>query len=312
MHALSYARSLQTLDGVELIGVFDEDEKRGTFYAEKLGVQFYGHYHELINASDAMIVTSENVKHHKYVVAAAKAKKHVLCEKPLATTAEDAREMIEVCRQNDVVLETAFPCRFNTSIVRAKQIMEEGKLGRIVAIKGTNHGTNPGGWFVEEELSGGGAIMDHTVHLVDLMRWFLQTEIKEVYAEKGHFSLESPIDDTGVVTLEFHNGVFATIDCSWSRNKNYPTWGDVTLEIVGLEGTLTLDAFGQKLNLYTDEDGVKWEYWGDDMDLGLISDFVNSVKEHKKPLVSGEDGLKALEVALAAYESSNKHEPVLI
>lgn len=312
MHALSYARSLQKMNDVEFIGIFDEDEKRGNFYAQELGVRFYQKYDELINASDAVVVTSENIKHHKYVISAAKARKHVLCEKPLATTVGDAKEMIEVCKQNNVILETAFPCRFNTAIIRTKQIIEEGKIGRIVAIKGTNHGTNPGGWFVEQELSGGGALMDHTVHLVDLMRWFLQAEINEVYAERGHFSLDTQIDDTGIVTLEFNNGVFATIDCSWSRNKNYPTWGDVKLEIVGIDGTLTVDAFGQKMNVYTNDAGVNWDYWGDDMDFGLIRDFVNSIKEKRKPLVSGEDGLKALEAALAAYESSDKNEIVLI
>jgi UDP-N-acetylglucosamine 3-dehydrogenase len=288
MHAASYAQSLQEIHDldIEFTGIYDDDETRGRHYADKYGVHFYGNYQDLLNDIDAVIVTSENAKHHAYVLAAAKAKKHILCEKPLATTLDDAKEMVEVCRENNVFLGTAFPCRFNTTILRAKQIIDEGKLGRILAIRGTNRGTNPGGWFVDPKLSGGGALMDHTVHVTDLMRWFLRSEVKEVYAEKGHFSLESPIDDTGIVTLEFKNGVFATIDCSWSRNKNYPTWGDVTLEIVGTDGTLTVDAFAQKLHVYSDVTGVKWDYWGDDMDLGLIRNFVSSIMQKTPPLVS--------------------------
>ena len=77
-----------------------------------------------------------------------------LCEKPLATKVEDAKEMIEVCKQNQVILQTAFPVRFNSAVVRTKKIIENGELGQIFAIKGTNRGTNPGGWFVEQAKSG--------------------------------------------------------------------------------------------------------------------------------------------------------------
>jgi predicted dehydrogenase len=313
MHAYSYAHAVKQVEDVELAGIADTNEERGKKYAEHFGTAYYSDYTELFKHIDAVIVTSENANHKEHVIAAAKAGKPVLCEKPISTNLKDAQEMIEVCRENGVLLQTAFPVRFNASIVRAKQIVEEGKIGRILAMKGTNRGQNPGGWFIDPAQSGGGAVMDHTVHVLDIMRWFTGEEVKEVYAEIDNRISETPIDDCGIITMEFESGVFATLDCSWSRNKSFPTWGDVTLEIVGTAGTLTIDAMNQKLNVYSDEFGYKHHYWGDDMDSGLILDFVTSVREGKEQAsITGEDGLRAVEVALAAYEAAKKKEPITI
>ncbi|WP_059173868.1 Gfo/Idh/MocA family protein [Bacillus sp. FJAT-27445] len=311
MHATSYASVINGMKGVTLAGIADDNEERGKEYSELFNTAYYKNYHELLDSDiDAVIVTSENSFHHQHVVAAAKAGKHVLCEKPLATTIEDGNEMIRVCEENEVFLGTAFPVRFNTPIQEAKRMIEQGVLGEILAIKGTNRGTNPGGWFIDKEKSGGGAVLDHTVHVVDIMRWFTGAEIEEVYAEIGNVYSDHPIDDCGIITMEFTNGMFATLDCSWSRNSSYPTWGDVTLEIIGSKGNAKVDAFSQKVDLYSNSEGVKWIGWGDDMDTGLIEDFVKSIKEGKPPLATGHAGLKAVEVALAAYQSFDKKSPV--
>ncbi|MGP4080659.1 Gfo/Idh/MocA family protein [Pseudalkalibacillus sp. R45] len=313
MHAYSYASSIQKIDGVELTGIADDDATRGAKMADTFHTKYYRDVDSLLNTEiDAVIVTSENVHHVDHVIAAAKAGKHILCEKPLAINIEDAKKMISVCKENGVILQTAFPVRFNTSIIRAKQLVEAGELGRILAMRGTNRGTNPGGWFIDPEKSGGGAVMDHTVHVVDIMRWLMNADVNEVYAEVDQLISDEQIDDCGILTLEFTNGVFATLDCSWSRNKEYPTWGDVTLEIVGREGTLSIDALSQKVNVYSDEKGLTWDYWGDDMDFGLIQDFVTTVINKQEPSITGEDGMRAVEVAIAAYESASLKEPVSI
>jgi UDP-N-acetylglucosamine 3-dehydrogenase len=313
MHAYSYANAIDELENVELIGIADENEERGKKAAGHFNTSYYSNYMALLQEDiDAVIVTSENVHHLEHVTAAAKAKKHILCEKPLATTIEDGKEMIQCCKDEGVILQTAFPVRFNMSIIRAKKLIDEGNLGRILAIRGTNRGSNPGGWFVDPLKSGGGAVIDHTVHVVDIMRWFMNAEVQEVYAEVDSLFSEDPSDDCGILTMEFNNGVFTSLDCSWSRNQSFPTWGDVTLEIVGNQGTLTVDAFAQKLDVYSNDKGVQWEYWGDDMDRGLIDDFVQTVREGKQPAITGEDGLKAVEVALTAYQASQKKEPVQI
>lgn len=306
-HAYGYARGLQSIEGVEIIGLADDNEARGKQFAEQFNVPYFSSYHEFLKEDmDAVIVTSENVNHKEHVIAAAEAKKHVLCEKPLATTIEDAQKMIEACQENQVILQTAFPVRFNTNIKRAKEILDSGEIGDIIGISGTNRGTNPQGWFVEKELSGGGAVMDHTVHVIDIIRWFTKSEVKEVYCESGQLFSDIPIDDAGILSVELENGVFATLDCSWSRNSSYPTWGDVTLDIIGTNGTLKIDAFDQNIRLYSEKQGVKRLFIGDDMDQGLVEDFLDSVRSGREPSITGLDGLKALEVALAAYRSSEE------
>ncbi|MEH7226063.1 Gfo/Idh/MocA family oxidoreductase [Bacillus sp. JJ1566] len=311
MHANSYASVIIDMEGVTLSGIADENEERGKKYSQLFDTVYYKNYQDLLDTDlDAVIVTSENSFHHQHVISAAKAGKHVLCEKPLATNVKDIEEMISVCEKHGVLLGTAFPVRFNTPIQQAKKAIEEGVLGDILAIKGTNRGTNPGGWFIDKEKSGGGAVLDHTVHVVDIMRWFTEAEVKEVYAEIGNVYIDHPIDDCGILTMEFTNGMFASLDCSWSRNSSYPTWGDVTMEIIGTNGTLKIDAFSQKIDFYSNQDGVKWVGWGDDMDAGLIEDFVASIKEGRSPLATGQSGLKAVEVALAAYQSFEKKTPV--
>ncbi|MCM3740609.1 Gfo/Idh/MocA family oxidoreductase [Oceanobacillus luteolus] len=311
-HAYSYANALTELDGVEILGIADENEERGRKAAAEFNTEYYADYEDLLNQPiEAVVITSENSKHYEHVVAAAKKGKHILCEKPLAHTAEAAQAIIDICKEHNVILQTAFPVRFSTPVVEAKRIIDSGDLGNIVAIKATNRGTNPGGWFVDREKSGGGAVIDHTVHVVDIIRWYTGAEVKEVYAEIGNLISDYDIDDCGQLTMEFDNNMFATLDCSWSRNDAYPTWGDVMLEIVGTRGTLSVDAFGQKTNLYN-RDGAHWDFWGDDMDRGLVEDFISSVREGKNPSITGEDGLKALSVAIAAYESSKKQVPVQV
>ncbi|WP_067621884.1 Gfo/Idh/MocA family protein [Alicyclobacillus acidiphilus] len=316
MHAHSYANALQSIKGVEFAAIADDLPERGQAAADQYGVRYVGDYPALLAEDiDALIVCTENARHAEVVIAAAKANKHILCEKPIATTLADAQAMIVACRESGVLLQTAFPVRFHPAVQRVKRLLEQGRVGRILAMRGTNRGQNPGGWFVDPALSGGGAVLDHTVHVVDLMRWFTGSEVREVYAEidtRFHDSLA--VDDCGLLTLEFANGVIASHDPSWSRCASYPTWGDVTVEIIGTEGTLSLDVFRQHMLLHSDLSGhTTHENWGDDMDSLLVADFIRSVAERKaSPSVTGEDGLRALEVALAAYESATSGQPVRI
>jgi predicted dehydrogenase len=314
LHAMSYAASLNELPTAEFVGIADHDAARAAQMAAQFGAKAFGSYEELL-ASDvqAVVVASENVRHRELVEMAARAGKHVLCEKPLATTLADGRAMIEACQSAGVQLMTAFPCRFSPATERLKASLEQGRIGSILAIRGTNRGRCPFDWFVDKSLSGGGAVIDHTVHVTDLIRWLTGKEVVEVYAETSNRMFHREFEDIGFLTLGLEGGLFATLDASWSRPKSFPTWGDVTMAVVGENGTLYLDLFSQNLVLYSDKTGgTTWHPWGSNVDTLMLSAFVEAVAEGKPVPVTGEDGLRAAEVALAAYRSADAAEPVAL
>jgi len=312
MHAHSYAAAVNALPTAELAGIADHDPERARQCAEAYGTRVFDSYTALAAADiDAVIIASENARHRDLVEIAAAAGRHVLCEKPIATTVADGQAMIAACRDAGVQLMTAFPCRFSPAMRRLKSAVDEGQIGGIIALRGTNRGRNPLGWFVEPAHSGGGAVIDHTVHVADLMRWLLKDEVKEVYAEISNRMHHGDYDDCGLLTMEYESGVFATLDTSWSRPKSFPTWGDVTLAAVGEAGVLTLDMFAQNLVHYSDRTGgVAWHHWGSNIDLLMVDAFVDAVRTGEPVPVTGEDGVAALEVALAAYQSARTGEPV--
>lgn len=316
MHAYSYAQALVAHPDAVLVGIADPDAARGTKMAEQFGTSFFDSDAALLNKGlDGVIVTSENAFHRplveKSVAAGVKA---ILCEKPLATTIEDARAMVTLCAERGVRLATAFPCRYSPAYQRLRQQVQDGAIGEVLAIRGTNHGRMPGGWFTDKKLSGGGAVIDHTVHVADLNRWLLGREATEVYAEIGNGFYHEDWDDTGFLTIGYEGGVFATLDTSWSRPKTYPTWGDVTLQVVGTGGVLDLDMFAQNLVHYDDRtERTSWANWGSGTDAGLVADFLRLASGQEAPdLATGEDGLRALAVALAAYKSAEQEAPVAV
>lgn len=313
-HGFSYLNSLLQLPEVEVAAIADENYSRVEAAVTKNGLAYYADYNELLAIPDiqAVVICSENANHAKHTIAAARAGKHVICEKPLGVSVAEMEQMIAECEQHGVKLFTAFPCRYLAAVAKAKEAVERGDIGEILAIKGTNRGSMPGRWFVEPELSGGGALLDHTVHVMDLMNWFTGSKVTEVYAYAATlFHEELKVDDAGMIHVKFENGAVGVIDTSWSRLKGFPTWGDVTMEIIGEKGTISVDSFAQKNELYSVEVG-RGQYlsWADNMDFHMIRSFVQALLEDKPAPVSGVDGLRSTEVALAGYASVKSGQPV--
>lgn len=314
MHALSYANALNTL-GVGVAGIYDDDAGRGQEMAAQFGTRFFGDLDALLGEGlDGVIVCSENARHRAHVEAAAGRVRVILCEKPISTTVEDAEAMMAACERAGTKLQIAFPVRFAPPVQRLKELLTSGSLGRLISAKCTNHGRMPGGWFLEHEHAGGGAVIDHTVHVIDVLRWALQAEVTEVYAEVGYGLLhDTPVDDAGMLSFRLSNGMYGTLDTSWSRPDNYATWGDVTIEILGERGLVRVDAFKQALTLTSaPARKTEWVGWGSDADLGLVRDFLETVQTGREPTITGTDGLRALEVALAAYRSAEAKQPVAL
>jgi len=306
VHAAGLARTLASLPQVEFSGSFDES---GAAHDGPVHLTLDG----LLRASEAVVVASTNASHRRDTETAAKAGVHVLCEKPLATTIADARAMIDACRAAGVQLGVALPVRSSPAVVALKEAIERGTLGRIRAVRGTNPGQYPGRWFGDPVEAGGGAAMDHTVHLADALRWLLGDEFVRVHAELGSFLYGLPVEDCGLLTLDLAGGAFASIDCGWSRPATYPTWGGVTMHVIGERGTVDVDVFRQSLTHYDDAANVtKLVGWGDDLNALMVGGFVDAIRAGRPVPISGEDGLRSLEVVVAAYRSAELGRPVAI
>jgi predicted dehydrogenase len=309
-HGEAYISNLRRMEDVELLGVADDDQARGQSIAAQHEARYFPSCEALLEASpDVVIVCSENNRHRPLVEMAAARGVHVLCEKPIATTLEDARAIVDACDRAGVLLMTAFPMRFSPPLQEIKRRLDHGDFGTVYCFNATNQGELPTkyrDWFVDPELAGGGAIMDHTVHLVDLMRWFVGSEVESMYARSNRiFHADEVNVETGALEmLTFQNGVFATIDASWSRPPYWPTWGGLGFEMVTERGAVLVDAFRQNLNIYRhDWQRSNWSYWGADSNHAMVSDFITAIREGRPPRVTGLDGLRAVEATLAAYES---------
>jgi len=318
LHAEGYQASLRTLPGVELVGFSHEDAEEGRRFAAEYGLRWYPSHQELLaEGLDGVVVCSENARHRELVEMAAEAKCHVLCEKPIEASLEDAQAMREACERNGVHFMTAFPMRFAPSVQSVRAAIQQGQLGQVYGVNGINHAEIPNAhraWFADKERAGGGAVMDHVVHLADLLRWYFGAEVTEVYAEVDNLFYPGAVevDTAGLLLLSLSNGVQASIDCSWSRPTWYPRWGHLKMEVVGERGALVLDAFAQYVTLYARNAPrkVSWVGFGPDPNRGMLEEFVASIRQNRPPLVTWNDGYQALRVALAAYQSTQAQEPV--
>jgi predicted dehydrogenase len=317
LHADAYIGNLRTNPDVEFIGFSDTELPRSQTFADNYNTKHYATHEALLAESpDAVIVCSENARHRPLVELAANAGVHILCEKPLATTLADAKAVVDVCTKNNVTLMTAFPLRFSPTMIEVKNLLDSGRFGQVYGCNATNQGECPKhhrAWFVDKELAGGGAAMDHIVHLTDILRWFFECEVVEVYAEFNHilYAAETDVETGRLVMLMFENGAFASIDTSWSKPPYYPTWGGLKLELVGANGLVTADAFKQMMTVYSHKKKAPaFNFWGSNINQAMIDDFVAAIQEQRPPKVTGYDGLKAVEVVLAAYRSAELGEPV--
>ena len=314
VHASGYMDVLKALDDVEFVGASEPDESLRSRWADESGVPGFEAHGALINAGiDAAIICTATNEHRPVVEQLAGTGIHVLCEKPLATTLDDAHAIVRACDLADVLLMTAFPMRFSPPLIEGAAWIEEDRIGSVLAFTGTNNGcipTDHAAWFADPVAAGGGAVMDHTVHLVDIMRWWLRSEPIEIFAETNQvMHPDAEVETGGILTMTFDNGVIATIDCSWSRPTGYPTWGGLTIEAVGTDGVFTIDAFAERLEMWSGG-AATWVDWGADPNLAMIDHFIGAVQGEHALLVTGTDGLRATEAALGAYRSAEIGQPV--
>jgi predicted dehydrogenase len=323
MHAWAYARALTASPNARLVGVFDQDPSLAAPIERDFGARFYDDAAELLSSPDvdAAVVCSATVEHRAVVDLAASHQCHVLCEKPIATTLMDAREMIAVSANASVQLHIAFVTRFLPIIDQVRASLEAGELGDVFAMVARNRGRPPlaphyPAWITDPGLAGGGALMDHSVHLTDILRHLSGREVVRVGAEVDSLMWDCGVDDIALMSLLFDNGMVASIDPSWSVPADNPWAYDFSLRIVGTKGSLMIDDLGSSLELVSRRygTGLRLVPFGADADALMIEAFIASVQsgELQQPCADGLDGLRALEVALAGYAAASAAAPVTL
>lgn len=318
LHAAGYQANLKAIPGVELVGFSHENSAEAQAFSDGYSLPWFSTHQELLaQGLNGVVICSENARHRELVGLAADAGCHILCEKPIETSLADAEAMKKACEKNRVRFMTAFPMRFAPSTQALRTMIQRGELGKVLGVNGINHSENPSGhraWFANQELAGGGAAMDHIVHLADLFRWSFAAEVVQVYAEIDNlfYPNELDIDTAGLLLISLSSGIQASIDCSWNRPTWYPRWGHLKMEVIGEKGAAVMDGFAEHLTVYSKSGSrnPEWVGFGPDPNQPMIQEFVDSIRQQREPSVSWNDGYQALRVVLAAYESAQRKEPV--
>lgn len=320
VHAASYAALLRDWPGVELLctdpvdGEVPKDEVRGRALAGELDVPYCDTYQDLLDwEPDAVIVCTENANHLEPVLRAAAAGCHVLCEKPLATTVQDAEAMVEACQKAGTFLMVAYPVRFSPQFARLQEAVRSGALGSLMTAVGANNGKIPVGdraWFTQPALSGGGALVDHVVHVADLLDALLAgtkaervsaTTNQILHADKPQVQAETG----GIVTLNYPGGFTAAIDCSWSQPDNAPTWGGLSLRVFGSKGSACIAPFAMRVDGFSDSaPGPIWLPVGENLDQVMLAAFIEGVRGGTAPQPDGSVGVRTLKIVDAARKSA--------
>ncbi|MDM5328856.1 Gfo/Idh/MocA family oxidoreductase [Neobacillus sp. CF12] len=318
----------QSNKNVELIAVCDSNEERAQTVAEKYGVKAYTNYEEVISSGlvDAVSVCTPNYLHAPISIAALHAGLHVLCEKPMATSKQEAEEMIAAANESGKKLMIAHNQRFVPSHQRARKLIESGEIGKIYSFRTAfGHGGPEGwsvegkeGWFFQKEKAFVGAMGDLGVHKTDLLRYVLGEEITEVGAFVETSAKDfADVDDNAVCVLKTESGIIGTLAASWA----YVSKEDNSTIIYGEKAILRLedDPINSLVVQYANGEVVNYQLGkiqsnaeGGQNNSHVIDKFVESILHDHEPPVPGEEGMKSLEVILAALESNETKQIIRV
>lgn len=313
---LIHARNFRSnVPNAALIAVADPSENAARQAALELEIDtWYTDYAQALadERIHAVVVVTPTVYHREIVVAAAKAGKHVLCEKPMAMNPEECDEMIEACAQAKVKLQIAFMRRFDESFNAAKRQVEEGAIGDIVLVKSLTRGpSRPQPWMYDLQKSNG-PLAEVNSHDIDTLRWFAGSEFVSVYAIGGNYRCKEIEDqypdfyDNVVLTGTFANGRQGVIDGALSVQYGY----DARVEIVGTEGVIFIGQTHEQTLVTASRNKTltrpfmnSWKSLYKEAYLAEDRHFIACIVEGSEPKVTGHDGKMAVSVVNAGNAS---------
>lgn len=275
----------------------------------------------------AVFLATPHHLHAEQAIAAARAGMHLLIEKPMACTVADCDAILAACRSVGVMCSIAFSQRTRRCNMRAKQIIEQGRIGRILQIQEFSMvATGLAGlpkW--QSDPQNLGTLFGHAIHNFDRIRWLTGQEIKTVYARCGSIEPDVKVEGTSLVVMTLSNGCFASLAACFQVPKPSFPRSQFSAWIIGEKGLIDLDAYGE-LRVATDG---KWETietqapidWAGKGFLDPVrlesytlqcQDFIDAIIERREPRITGWDGRQAVAAALAAYEASRSGREITL
>ncbi|WP_461866391.1 UDP-N-acetylglucosamine 3-dehydrogenase [Thermococcus sp.] len=278
---------------VELVGVADANLERAKGVSQKFGTISYGDYKELAKEKlDAVSIAVPTSLHKQVALEFIKHGTNILVEKPIAESIESAETIIQAAEREDVILMVGHIERFNPAVLKLKELIERGELGKIVTISAKRVGP------MAARIRDVGIIIDLGVHDIDVISYLFDEPIEEVYARAGNVVHPAGVEDHALITLGFRNGS-GIVETNWLTPHKIRT-----LNVVGTGGIAYLDYIEQTLKLYNDEWIKEAKINKREPLRNELEHFIKCVKKKKRPIVDGKAGLHALRVALLAQESA--------
>ncbi len=291
----TFLPTLLQLKKSKLVSVYSSSKERADFIADKFSaLDSFNDFDEFLKSDfDALYIGSNNADHFEQVIRAAKAKKNILCEKPLSLNSAQAEEMVRVCNENNVFLSVNYVHRFHPLVVKAKELISRQMIGKIVNINvNFNIDLPPNENFrFKKSLSGGGALRDLGTHLIDVLR-FLGGEIDDIKGFVDNVVYKSEVDDYATAVVKFRDSGYGSFSVSFNSKKSFNR-----IEVVGVKGALSVDnligskSSAAKLTIDLVGEGRKAFRRRANKMIHLLKSVQDSFLSNSKPSVTGEDGL---------------------
>lgn len=310
IHARNY---INRIPGAALVALADPVKEALDAARDELGISekdCYTDHHELLARSDVdgVVIVSPTKYHCEIVLAAAAAKKHILCEKPMAMTEEECDLMIAACKEHNVKLQIGFMRRFDESFMRAKDMIDAGEIGDVVMVKSHTRGpSTPRPWMYDIKKSNG-PLAEVNSHDIDTLRWFIGSEFAQLYAIGGNYrcpeaKAEFPdFYDNVLMNATFVNGAQGCIDGAQGVIYGY----DAETEILGTHGVIHVGRTQEQFVTACNKNGsmstpyiTSWRKLFIDAYLEEDCHFVECIRKDLTPRVTGLDGKMAVRVVNA-------------
>ncbi|MEH6943907.1 Gfo/Idh/MocA family protein [Bacillus sp. JJ722] len=326
MHALSIGK----LENVELIAVCDNKEDRAIKKAEELSCRPYVNYKEMIDQEDIDVlhICLPHYLHAEVAIYASERNIHVLTEKPMSISIEDAEKMVQTANDHEVTLGVIFQNRYNPGAVAIKDAIQSGALGNVLSGKlqvtwrRTDEYYSTSDWKGTWEKEGGGVVIDQAIHTLDLMRWFVNAEIDYISANIGNRAHEIiEVEDTAEGVIAYKNGVTTAFQAINYYGYDAPVEIEVYCEngIAKMVGDRGHIMFNDGREIIADNDpteiidygnNVK-SYWGSSH-IKQIKNFYEALENNVQPDITGKEALKTQKMICNIYESGKTNSKVYV